>query len=326
MSAPIAIDRHSLAGRVRSQLDNLIIGNPREQSAHKVFDHLRSHGRELLLERRRGSMRCVQLLGESHAGKSTIVEAYQEMHNTAEVLARGEIPIFWVKTDANLTRKGMCENILETFEDYGWQAPPMSGSETMLLRRIRANLKRAKVQLLVLDDFHHVVHAETQKMALSVSETIKGLLIKRVCPIVMVGIEAARKVLANVQLRNRAEPTIELTKLDLHSRVDAELYMEFLARFLTRIDDLGVVKNAKTLLLQHTALMIVEATDGLLGRACNLIKDAVVIAVTRGRDHVEIDDLAEATDRFLINIGREIDEERSQRNPFRNFRMVAAAE
>jgi hypothetical protein len=318
----VIVNRHALAGKIRSQLDDVIIGNPREQSTHMVFDLLREHGRS----QSTGSLRCVQLIGESHAGKSTIIETYARTHNTAEALARGEIPVFWVKTDANLTRKGMCENILETFEDYGWRAPPMWGSETALLRRIRANLKATKVQLLVLDDFHHVVHAETQKVAYSVAETIKGLLIKRVCPIVMVGVEAARRVLVNHQLKNRAEPTIELSKLDLNDRADATLYMEFLARFLTRIDELGAVKNAKTLLTPRVSFPVAEATDGLLGRACNLIKDAVVIAVTRGRDHLTIDDLAEATDHFLIQVGTQSAAERRQRNPFRHLGQISAAE
>ena len=234
------------------------------------------------------------------------------------MLTRREVPIFHVKPDANLTRKGMTENVLETFEDYGLQPPPMSGSETTLLRRMRANLKKAKVQLLIIDDFHHVVHSETKKVAYSVAETIKGLLIKGVCPIVMAGVEAARQpLLENAQLSLRAEPTIELRALNLKSDQDRLLFMKFMAKFLTKVDEVGAVKNAKTLFTKDVMLMIFETTDGILGRACNLVKDAITIAVSAGRTHLTIDDLALATD--LIFVGMKI---LKIKNPFREQRAA----
>jgi hypothetical protein len=303
-------DRNSFAGCVRSQLDNIVVDYPRTHEAHGVFDRLRTHA----LRQGTKPKRCVQMIGPSHAGKTTIMDTYVAIHNTPEALEQRKIPIFHVKPDANLTRKGMTENILETFEDYGFKAPPMSGSETTLLRRMRTNLKASRVQLLVIDDFHHVVHSDTKHVNYSVSETIKGLLIKGVCPIVMVGVEEAREpLLLNPQLALRAEPTIELSALDIDNSEDKRLIMKFMAAYLTKIETLGVIRNVKTAYEKNTLTMIFKATDGIIGRACNLIKDAITIAIKDGRDHLTVDDLALATDLIFIAMGLT----GSKENPFR---------
>ena len=60
---------NNVAGRVRSQLDKIVIDNPREDDALLIFDRLRAHAKEQGL----GPKRCVQMIGPPQSGKSTII-------------------------------------------------------------------------------------------------------------------------------------------------------------------------------------------------------------------------------------------------------------
>ncbi len=304
-----SLDNNHVAARIRADLDAIVIENPRASAAHGVFDYLIEHSERYST----GGKRCVLMTGPTQSGKSTIIESYAARLNTPDLREKRQIPVLHVVLEANISRKGLAQNILEALEELGIQAGTSSGSETILLRRVRAYLKAAGVKLLVLDEFQHVVHSDNDRVANSVGETIKRMLIKGVCPIVMCGIRGAeRPFKTNSQLAQRAEPAIALSPIEACDPADAEFYMEFLASYLLQVEDVAGIENATSLLNDTTPSMIVEVANGVLGAACNLIKGAVTLAVRDGRYHITGDDLALATDRYFIADGL------CFRNPFRD--------
>ncbi|MDB5433342.1 MAG: hypothetical protein JWP35_4458 [Caulobacter sp.] len=293
----------------RAAIDDIVIENPRATAAHSVFDYLQEHAGL----RASKSKRCVLLTGPTQSGKSTILESYVARHNTADSLASGQVPVLHVTLDANVTRKGLAENILEAIEDFGVATGSESGSETALMRRARHYLRILGVKLLILDEFHHLVHSESNKLASSVGETIKRMLIKGVCPIVLSGIEDAKRPFnANHQLTQRSEPCIELKPLNVEQPADAEFFMKFLAGFLIEVERVTGITNARSLFEGDIPEMISETTSGVLGAACNLIKAGVSVATLAGRNHIAIEDLIVATDQNFVATGL------YTRNPFRD--------
>ncbi len=284
------------AGTCRGELDKIVIDNPRYQRLQTTLNFLIEHARAS----GDNPKRCVLLVGPSQSGKSTMIATFAKSLNTLESLARGEIPVLHVTLMANVTRKQAMKSILATFSKYGYEDVSMDGDEAELVRRVCKYLRAGRVKLLVLDEFHHVVHSESHKVIDSVGETIKWLLIEGVCPILMAGIEGASKPFeSNAQLAKRAEPPIRLDALDLGKPEDHELYVKFFSRYLVQIERTGWATNARTLLMPEYAGPIHSASAGVLGDACNLIKSAIQNAAGEGRNSVNLDDLIKANDGMI---------------------------
>lgn len=306
MGAP---DLISLAASRRALADSVVIDNPRARVAHATFDFLVEHGKL----RASGSKRAVLLAAPSQTGKSTILNSYAERKNTPAARKQRRIPVLVVTLEANVTRKGLAQNILEAMEEHGYQTGSNSGSETILLQRVRCYLAEARVELLILDEIHHLIHSENQKFAKSVSETIKRMLIKGICPIVLAGTEDARRLPeANSQLMQRCEPPIDLKPLKITNPKDAELFMCFLRDYIAELEKVGAVRGTPELGSDEIAARILEVSQGVLGAACNLIKDAIHLATLAGRDVITHEDLSIATDRSFVATGL------YDRNPFAN--------
>jgi hypothetical protein len=296
-------------GKVRSDLDQIVVDNPRAQQAHALFEYLIAHGQQ----QGTGPKRCALLVGPSQSGKTTIIQSFAERKNTAEKLGNDEIPILVVPLRANISTKGLAQNILEKIGEYGYETGAHSGTENALLGRVHKLFGHAKVKLVVFDEFHHIAHIESRKAAWNVGETIKLFLIEGRCPVVLSGIEAAKApFLENIQLSQRAEAPIELHRLDITNAEDRKLFLEFLKAYLGKVESVAGMSNVVCVLNREAVLCIHEVTQGVLGAACNLIKSAVCLALERGRNHLESDDLAVAADRCFILTGI------YGRNPFRD--------
>jgi hypothetical protein len=280
-----AADRYARA-------ESVYVDYARAHQAHQVFDFLVAHAEK----RDEKSKRCVLVVGPSQSGKSTLIESYVAKLNTHDLLTQRQIPVLHVTLEANCTRKGLAESILEAICDHGYAQVSTCGTETTLLKRTRAYLKAAGVRLLVLDEFHHVINSDSDKVAYSVGETIKRMLIKGVCAIALVGTEAARGPFqANSQLAQRAEPPIELKPLTT-DKADIALFARFVSEYLSKIEAECIIRNAVNLLDPETMNNIFQTSEGVLGRACNLIKAAIKFASLAQRDYLIMEDFALAAE------------------------------
>ncbi|CAN7211738.1 TniB family NTP-binding protein [Phenylobacterium sp. LjRoot164] len=305
----MSFERQEAAARRIAKADALTISNPRAELAHRTFDFMRA-------QRQQGSERGFRgflIVGPTQSGKSKILRTYQERANTAEALEAGRIPVLMVTLTANQTRKGLAQDILRAFEPFGYLAPWKSGSETVLLDRVRAYMQARGVELLILDEFQHLVHSERQEVSISVSETIKWLLIESIVPVVMSGIEDAwRPVRANAQLAHRCEAPLELNPLDPANDADRGLFASFLSTYLVELEQRKIAKNATRLLrIPQVPDGLFEVAKGVLGETCNILKAALYLAVSSGRDEIRLEDLELAVDRNYVAY------DRSRSNPFR---------
>lgn len=289
-------DLTALAAERVGIADTIVIPNAREQAAHRAFDYLRLRARQ---KSDRGTTGLL-MVGPTQTGKSTILHSYRRRLNTPEALEAGRIPVLMVTLTANQTRKGMAQDILKTIEKFGYQTLWTKGTETELLGRVQKNIEHHQVELLILDEFQHLVHSEDLKVAATVSDTIKSLLTESVVPVVMSGIEGAWEPLrANVQLAQRCAAPIVLSPLSVANAEDESLFVSFLLTYLRQFEERGLIEDALGVLSkENVPECIFEASDGVLGRACNLLKDALFVATVRGSRAIIVEDLSEAAERF----------------------------
>lgn len=294
----------------RAAMDRIVISNPRIVAAHQKFDFLVELGHLRAGE----AKRCVSLIAPAQTGKTTIIDEYVRRLNTAEALALGEIPALKVTLRANVTRRQFAQDILEGFEQFGCNALVETGAELQLLRRATKYLAERNVKILFFDEFHHLVHSDNKKVVMSVSETVKHLLLTGSCPIVVAGLEEARRPFdVNTQLAHRAEAHLDLSPLDPLCPEDIDLFFNFLTDYLVKTEQVGAAKDIKGILDADGPACILEVSQGVLGAACNLVKEAVQVAAADGRSVVSRNDFTVATDRAVRN-------RLYIRNPFRDGR------
>lgn len=124
-------------GRVRSAMDSVVVDNPRAVQVRERFDYLIAHGQA---QGPKGTRRGQLLVGPSQSGKSTIINSYVEMLNTPERILAGEIPVLDVTLRANISTKGLGQNILQRIADYGFYSGPYTGSENELTQRVHKSM------------------------------------------------------------------------------------------------------------------------------------------------------------------------------------------
>lgn len=288
---------YARVGEVRAALDRIVVDHPRMALAHDRFDYLIAHGRAAGAGPKRGQL----LVGPSQSGKSKIIDTFAEKVNRPDLLADGRIPMLVVTLNANITTKMLAQTILRKLASYGFFTGPYSGNEDELIARVYASIAAAQVDLLVLDEVHHLNHIEKAKQAYLVGEMLKVFLINGICPLVLSGVaEAETPFIANSQLSQRSEATIRLDKLDQTSRADRSLLKNFLEAYLPEIGAVAGIKNMSSLLNARDVMNIHQVTDGVLGAACNLIKSTVSNALLDGRACIDDGDISRAVDEGFI--------------------------
>ena len=301
------LDSSRLAAERRAAMENIFIATPRTREAHQKFHMLIDHA----AVSQRNKM-CVLLVAPSKSGKTKVIETFVDAMNTADLLTRRKIPVLHVTLHAQVTRKGLAQDILLALQSHGYETGAAKGGEQELWARVFRYLTVADVRLLVLDEVQHV-KTSSVAMAHSVGDMIKGALNNGPCPIVLSGIQTAELPFkVNTQLQQRAIPSIVLNRFRGDVPADLELFGDFLVEYLMEVDDLGVTKNGCELLKGDVPACILEVSRGVLGAACRLLMEAVTTMTLDSRNRLIADDLAIATDNAFLRAGLH------DRNPFRS--------
>lgn len=284
-------------GRVRAEMDRVVVDHPRMSLAHDRFRYLMAHGAAAGQGAKRGQL----IVGPSQSGKSKIIDTFADQMNKPELLREGHIPVLTVTLNANITTKMLAQGILRRLQGYGFFTGPYSGNEDELTARVYASIGAAKVGLLVLDEVHHLNHIDKAKKAYLVGEMLKVFLINGICPLVLSGVAGAEEpFIQNSQLSQRSEATIRLDRLDPNTPDDRKLLKEFLEAYLPKIAEVSGVTNMSALLNKTDVFRIHDVTDGVLGAACNLIKGIASNALLDGRTEMNDADIVRAVDEGFV--------------------------
>ena len=145
-----------------------------------------------------GEPQCMVLEGLTGAGKSTLVQAYADAFPRYETDLGTKIPVFYVETPSPVTIKGMAARILEELGDPAAHR----GARWSMDSRIVKYIKACEVKLVILDDFHHLIDRETNRVLETVSDWLKVIIKETGIPYLVVGIEGKVELIlqANQQL------------------------------------------------------------------------------------------------------------------------------
>lgn len=159
--------------------------------------------------------------GVSGVGKSTILRHYESQFPRQQDSSGTHIPALFVQTPSSPSVKSIAHAILVSLGD------PMAhrGTSTEKTEKIIGYLNRCKVEVLLLDEFHHCIYVTTASAFREVTDWLKNMMNRTHCALVLAGLpEAADVVRSNSQLWRRFSAEIDLDAFD--SKDDSD-WLEF---------------------------------------------------------------------------------------------------
>lgn len=285
----------SVAERRRTFRQTFIL-YPRLQRMVSLLEECRA-------SRHDGDPRSAFVYGQPGAGKSSLKLYFTHQVQYRERDDANELNILSVDIAAPATPKSVASAMLWRMGDRYWDR----GTTSVLLGRVAHFVRRCKVELIVLDEFHHLIKSGSSNVLHETSEWLKSLINQTNIPVVAFGMETGLAVLETNQQLGRRFPVRE--ELKPFSIDTPEGYQEF-ARFLYLVDQRLPLAEPSNLHLSHRVVGIYNATGGIVGHVMDLLLHAMVHAVELGREAIEDEDLAHGFERIRHSAAANID------NPF----------
>ena len=238
------------------------------------------------------------IIGPSGSGKSTCIKHYLETVVANENHDEEIRPVVHVTLSAQATTKRLGSDILEEYEDPDFE----EGTAIRLLRRAANHIDVAMTEVLVLDEIHHLINNDSGgKTAWSVTETIKRMLIRGTCPLILIGTEDAKPLLLkNRQFKQRCYPPVILNPLDLTIPEERKTFVDHCAGFDHKLIEHGIFKKHSGLITGDIPACMYDVSAGVIGTASNLLEVATELAIRRGADRISRDDLDNAVQNWAI--------------------------
>lgn len=249
---------------------------------------------------------CLSLEGVTGAGKSTLVRDYAALFPRVEESTGTRVPVFYVETPSPVTVKGMAATMLAQLGD---PAAHYGALWAMNFRLVRL-MKACQVELVILDDFHHLIDKETNRILEQVSDWLKVLIKETNIPFLVVGIEGkVERILdANAQLSRLFAARQTLTPFRYDQADEASL-QEF-ARFVHYAEQAMLIELPETLPRLELLHRLHLATHGIVGNLMSLLRYAAWLTRQQQQKQIALPTLAAAFDKRLSK------HVKGQANPF----------
>lgn len=223
---------------------------------------------------------CLALLGETGAGKTTVVQTWlaQSGEKEREEGDRLIIPILSVVIPSHARKKGAAAAFLNALHDPN----PSRGTEWNMLVRLYRLIQVCQVRLIVVDEFQHIIDRETQRVLHDVADFLKDLINQTHVPMILVGKlgEAEAILHSNPQLDRRVGSPYVLGPFEWDRNRASETIKEF--RTVLREIDRSLPLDWSGLQGEEMARRFFYASEGYMGWLMDLIRHSTLAAIDRG--------------------------------------------
>jgi hypothetical protein len=242
-----------------------------------------------------GEPQCMVLEGMTGAGKSTLVRSYAETFMRYETDTGTKIPVFYMETPSPVTVKGMAARMLEVMGDPAAHKGPLWAMNARLTHFIHA----CEVEIVILDDFHHLIDKETHRVLETVSDWLKVLIKETGVPFLVVGIEGTVELIlrANAQLSRLF--AVRETLEPFHWNPASEKAIRKFASFVKYAEKGVGIPLSEELPQVELLYRLHCATDGVVGNLMNLMRFAALLAEKQGVEVLTLAILRQAFDKRL---------------------------
>jgi hypothetical protein len=272
-----------------AQTNTALIRYPRFKALHSDIRECQE------MSRLANEPQCMSLEGVTGAGKSTLVQDYVALFPRIEQTDGTRIPIFYAETPSPVTVKGMAATLLDRLGDPGASHGTLWAMNFRLIRLMMA----CQVELVILDDFHHLIDKETNRILEQVSDWLKVLIKETGIPFLVVGIEGKveRILETNAQLSRlfAVRQTLQPFRFDPS---DAASIQEF-GRFVLYAEQVIAMPLPTTLPRLELLHRLHYATGGVVGNLMNWLRYTAWLTRQRNQVAITWPTLADAFDKRL---------------------------
>lgn len=237
-----------------------------------------------------GEPQCMSLEGVTGTGKTTLVQAYAHSFARTETAAGTRIPVFYLGVPSPVTIRDLAQVALRQLGDPAYDR----GTRAALTLRLVGLIHDCGVELVILDDFQHLIDSRTNHILAQVSDWLKVLIKDTGVPFLVVGISGRVEVIleANPQLSRLFAAREKLEPLPWDWTREQTIH-EF-SHFVRYVEQ--AVEKPLPPDLPRTELLyrLHYATDGVVGNLMNLLLNTAVLAAEQGRAALELDLLSGA--------------------------------
>lgn len=249
-----------------------------------------------------GEPQCMSLEGVTGAGKSTLVKDYAQAFPHAYTQEGVQMSVFYMLMPSPATVKGVAAAMLEQLGDPAAHKGPQWSMDSRLIKLI----PECGITLVILDDFHHLIDRNTDRILETVSDWLKVLIKKTNVPFVVVGIEGKveRILRSNAQLSRlfAARETLE--------PFDWETQRRAFAKFVEYVETATRIPLSPALPRDELIHRLHYATDGVVGNLMNLLRYAALVAQQK---KMEVTDMPTLSQAFQSRLSKHL---RQKVNPF----------
>ena len=259
-----------------------------------------------------GEPQCMSLEGRTGTGKSTLVRTYANTFPAVETEIGRCMSVLYLEVPSPVGIKDLASVALKRLGDPACER----GTRAALTMRLIGLIQDCGVELVILDDFHHLIDKETNHILAQVSDWLKYLIKETGVPFLVVGIEGHVEVIlqANPQLSRlfAARETLQPFTWDA---ARPETIHEF-SRFVEYAERAMGRSLSKEIARLDLLYRIHCATEGVVGNVMNLMRVASEFAERRGHSAIELSMLSLA---YVKRLQRHMD---NQPNPFTDLTLA----
>lgn len=229
---------------------------------------------DLLVHPRTHRMPNLLIIGDTNNGKTMIVQRFARLHPCRENAAGDGnlLPVLYVACPTVPDEKKLYNRILRAINAPYKPNDRLDAKEDQVLRLLR----RLQVQILVLDEIHHILEGSTNRQRQFLN-LLKDLGNQLQIPLVAVGIHSALNAIStDPQLANRFRPVF------LPRWEAGEEWDRLLASFERRMP----LRLPSNLLQPPISMRLLTMSEGLIGEVWEILTRAARDAMTSERERV----------------------------------------
>ena len=265
--------------------NTLIVLHPRFREAVTLLDRCHRGSQQ------GGEPVCGAILGASGVGKTSVVNHYCRLHPAQETDHGTRQPVLKVTLQPDVRPKGIAADLLLALGDPAWS----SGTVQTLTNRAVKLLQDCGVELMVMDEFHHLFDADRAKVMTKASQWLKVLIVNTGIPVVVCGMPEAEYVLSAEHTERRFKERLTLRCFTWRT---PQGQREFCA-MLKKLDETLPLAELSGLAEPDWAGRFYLACRGVSDYLMALVRGAAAEAVQRKNECIELADLARIYERKL---------------------------
>lgn len=246
-----------------------------------------------------------KLVGMTGAGKTTLCHKNTASHmpfdeETHDAILR-RVPCLYCSVESPPTIKNLAKSMLTVLGDPA----PEKGTVYDVTTRVKNSLKRAKTNLIIIDEFHHLLHGSRNKITESL-DWLKRLNDDTRVPVVVSGLpESLALFRSESQMAKRFPREILLSEHGWnYTKDDPGEFGQYCAPLLNFVEGVTEFKFDFKYQTKSFFKRLFVATAGLATDIDTLLKAVIKYSVERGSGSISLTDFASAYESVtLINSG-----------------------